>query len=262
VVIDNRSGSSTSIAADIAAKAAPNGYTLFMQDITTHGINASLYPKLPFDPVNDFSAVILVGYSPLVLVAHTAFPAGSVAELIEVARASPGKLNFASGGNGSSSHLAGELLKLMTKIEMTHVAYKGGALAMTDVISGQMPLLVFSLPGALPQIRAGRVKAIGVTSARRATAAPEIPTIAESGVAGYDASAGYGLLGPAALPRQIIAKLNSEILQILRNPEVAASIVRQGAEPVGGTPAEFLVYLKAEIGKWEKVVRAARLRPD
>ncbi|MBI4189575.1 MAG: tripartite tricarboxylate transporter substrate binding protein [Betaproteobacteria bacterium] len=261
IVVDNRSGATGVIAADIAAKAAPDGYTVLMI-AATHAVNAGFQKKLPYDPVKDFAAVVLVASSPNVLVANPSFPAKSVTELIALARAKPGQINFASGGTGGTTHLSGELLKLMANINLTHVPYKGGPLAISDVISGQMPLLFFSLPGALPQIKAGRVRAIAVTSTKRSGAAPEIPTMAESGVAGYEVANWYGILAPAATPKQIVGKLNAEILRALHSPDVAHAISRQGSDPLGSTPGDFESYLKSEIAKWTKVIRAADLRPD
>ena len=262
IVIDNRTGAATVIASEITAKAAPDGYTLFMQDIPSHAINASLYKKLPYDPIKDFAGVTMVASGPQVIVANPSLPIKSVTDLIEMARAKPGQLNFASGGSGSTAHLAAELLKMMANINLTHVPYKGGALAMTDVISGQVQMLFFSLTGALPQIKAGRVRAIAVTSAKRSGAAPEIPTVGESGVPGYEATNVYGVLVPAATPKPVVGKLNAAILQVLRSPAVSDEITRQGADPRGSTPGELENYLKSEIAKWAKVVRAANLRPD
>lgn len=261
IVVDNRPGAGSAIASDIAAKAAPDGYTLMMIG-ASYAVNAGLYKKLPFDPIKDFAAVILVASAPVVLVASPSLPVKSVAELIETARARPGQLNFASGGTGSITHLSGELLKSMANINLTHVPYKGGSLALADVISGQMQLLFFALPGALPQIKAGRVRAIAVTSTRRSGAAPEIPTFAESGVAGYEATSWSGVLAPAATPKLIVGRLNAEILRALRSRDVIDAITRQGADPLGSAPGEFESHLKSEVAKWTKVIREAGLRPE
>ncbi len=262
IIIDNRTGAATIVASSIAAKAAPDGYTLFMQDITTHAFNASLYKKLPFDPVKDFAAVTLVASTPQVLVCNPSLPIKSVGDLIEMARDKPGQLNLAFGGTGSGAHLAGELLKMMANIKLTHVPYKGGALAMTDLISGQVQLLFYSLPGAMPQIKAGKIRAVAVTSIKRAGAAPEIPTVAESGIAGYEVTTYIGLLAPAATPKRIVGKLNAEVLQALHSPDVAQAISRQGLDLLGSTQADFEKHLKSDLAKWSKVIRAADLHPD
>lgn len=262
IVVDNRTGASGAIANEITAKAAPDGYTLLMIS-SSYAVHAGFRKKLPYDPVKDFAAVALVASAPLILLANPSLPAKSVTELIEMARAKPGQLNLASsGGSGTITHLTGELLKLMANIDLMHVPYKGAAQALTDVISGQVQLLFSSVPAALPQIKSGRVRAIAVTSIKRSGAAPEIPTIAESGVAGYEATNWYGVLAPAATPKQIVGKLNVEILQALRSPDVADAITRQGADPLGGTPSEFASYLNAEIAKWTKVIRDAGVRPE
>lgn len=261
-VIDNRPGAGSAIASEITAKAAPDGYTLLMIG-TSFAINAGVYKKLSYDPVKDFAAVILVSSAPQVLVANLSLPAKSVTELIDLARAKPGQLNFASSGNGSTSHLAGELLKTMANINLTHVPYKGGsAVMMTDVMSGRMELLFLSLPGALPQIKAGRVRAIAVTSTKRSSAAPDVPSFAESGVPGYEATSWNGIVAPAAIPKQIVVKLNAEILRMLRRSEVIDAITRQGADPLGSTPAEFDAYLKTEVAKWKKLIGSSAVQLD
>ena len=261
-VVDNRPGAGSGDRLRDHGESRPDGYTLLMIG-TSFAINAGVYKKLPYDPVKDFAGVILVSSAPQVLVANLSLPASSVTELIDLARAKPGQLNFASSGNGSTSHLAGELLKSMAKIDLTHVPYKGGsAVMMTDVMSGRMELLFLSLPGALPQIKAGRVKALGVTSSKRSSAAPDVPSFAESGVPGYEATSWNGLVAPAAIPKQIVAKLNAEILRMLRRPDVIDAITRQGAEPLGSTPAEFDAYLKTEVAKWKKLIGSSAVRLD
>lgn len=261
-VVDNRPGAGTAIASEIVAKAAPDGYTLLMMG-ASFAVNAGIAKKLPFDPLKDFAGVALVASSPQVLVANLALPVKSVSDLIELARAKPGQLNFASSGSGSTSHLAGELLNLMAKINLTHVPYRGGsAVMMTDVIAGRMQLLFLSLPGALPQIKAGRVRGVAVTSTKRSAAAPDVPTFAESGVAGYEAASWNGVLAPAATPRLIVGKLNGEILRALRAPDVIDALSRQGADPLGSTPVEFENYLQAEIAKWKKLISASGAQID
>lgn len=261
-IVDNRPGAGTSIAADITAKAAADGHTLSMIG-ASFAVTAGLHKNLPYDPVRDFSGIALVSAAPQVMIANLALPAKSMQELTALARAKPGQLNFASSGNGSTSHLAGELLKMMANINLTHVPYKSGsAVMMTDVISGRMQLLFLSLPGALPQIRAARVRAIGVTSLKRSGAAPDVPTFAESGVPGYEATSWNGLVAPARTPRAIIGKLNAETLGVVRGADVVDAMTRQGADPLESTPAAFDDYLKAEILKWRKIIAASGAQSD
>lgn len=262
VVIDNKPGAAGSIAAEIAAKAPPDGYTLFMQDIPTHAINASLSKSLRFDSVKDFSSVILVASAPIVLVSNPAFPAKTLAQLVDMAKASPGKINFASGGTGASTHLAGELLKMTAGIDITHIAYKGAPLALADVMAGQVQLLFSSLPGALALIKSGKLQPIVLTSGSRSSSAPDIPSAAEAGFPGVEASQRFGLMAPAGTPAPIIGKLNAEILQVLRNPEVVQAIAKLGYDTIGGTPAELDNDLKSEMAKWAKVVRTANVRAE
>ena len=261
VVIDNRPGAGSVLASEITAKAAPDGHTLIMIS-SSHAANVGLYKTLPYDPVKDFAPVILVASSAQAFVANASFPGKSVADVIRLAGEKPGQLNFGSGGNGSTTHLAGELLNRMANIRLTHVPYKGAAPALAAVLAGEIQLMFSSLPGALGQIRAGKVKAIAVTSATRARSAPDIPTIAESGVPGYEATNWYCILAPRATPRAIVALLNSEVLRLLSSADVAESITRQGAEPLGGTPSEFESYLKSEIAKWSRIIKEGNLRAE
>ena len=258
-VVDNRPGAGSVIGSEITARAAPDGYTLLMIS-SSHAINAGFNKKLPYDPVRDFAAVTLVASAPNVLVVYPALPVKSVADLIELARAKPGQLNFASSGSGGSSHLSGELLKRMANIDLTHVPYKGAAPALTDVISGQVQLLFPSLPTVLTQIKAGRVRAIAVTSTKRSATLPDVATVAEAGVPGYEATNWYGLLAPAFTPKPVIGKLNAAILAALRTTEVADAFAGQGADAMGSTPGEFESYLKSEILEWTKVIRDAGVR--
>jgi len=261
VVIDNRPGAGSVLASEIVAKAAPDGHTLVMIS-SSHAASAGLYKTLPYDPVKDFAPVILVASSAQAFVANASFPGKSVADVIALAREKPGQLNFGSGGNGSTTHLAGELLNRMANIRLTHVPYKGAAPALAAVLAGEIQLVFSSLPGALGQIRAGKVKGIAVTSVTRARSAPDIPTIAESGVPGYEATNWFGILAPRATPRAIVALLNAEVSRLLSVAEVADSITRQGADPLGSTPSEFEGYLKTEIDKWTKLIREANLRVE
>ena len=262
VVVDNRSGAGGIIAAEITAKAPPDGYTLIMATIAAMATNVSLSRKLPYDPVRDFAPVTLVASQQLVLLVHPAVAAKSVQELIQLAKAKPGQLTFASAGSGSGGHLSGDLLKILANIDVTHVPYKGVAPALVDVISGQVAMTFSSMISGLPHVRSGKTRSLAVTGAHRSPAAPELPTMIESGVKGYESSTWYGLLAPKATPRAIVMKLNREIVAILQLPEVKNHLLAEGAEPVGNAPEEFGEFIKAELAKWGKVIRAAGLRTD
>jgi tripartite-type tricarboxylate transporter receptor subunit TctC len=261
VVIDNRPGAGSALASEITAKAAPDGYTLLMAS-SSHAANAALYQKLPYDPIADFAAVILTASAAQAFVANPSLPVKSASDVIQLAREKPGQLNYATGGTGSTTHLAGELFIRMANIRLTHVPYKGAAPALAAVLAGEVPLMFGSLPGTLAQIRAGRVRPIGVTSAKRSPSAPEIPTLAESGIPGYEATNWYGILAPRGTPASIVNHLNTEVLRLLHTPEVAEAVTRQGADPLGSTPAEFESYMKSEIAKWTRVVREAGIRAN
>ena len=259
VVVDNRPGAAGNIGADIVAKAPADGYTLLMMTMS-HAVGASLYTKLPFHPADSFSGVTLVGATTLVLLTHPSSSAKSLKELIALAKARPGQLSFGSSGIGGSPHLAGELLKLQTGINIVHVPYKGSGLAFADLIGGHVPLLMSALPGALPHIRSGRVRAIAVTSVQRSQAVSEVPTIAESGVPGYDVRHWFGALAPAGTERTIIDRLHDEFVAVLHMPDVAEAFGRAGTDPVSNKPREFDAYLRAEIARWGKVIKEAGVR--
>ena len=254
-VVDNRPGAGGNIGAELVARSPADGYTLLMGTVGTHAINASLYAKMPYDHVKDFAPVILVAAVPNVLVVHPSLPVHSVAELIAYAKANPGKLNFASSGSGTSIHLAGELFKVMAGVQMTHVPYKGSAPAIADLVGGQVQLMFDNLPSALAQIKAGKLRALAVTSAQRAAALPDAPTIAESGLPGYEASSWFGLLAPAGTPADVVAKINGEIARWLASPEAKEKLSSQGAIAAGGTPEDFARHIAAETAKWQRVVR-------
>lgn len=261
VVVENRPGAGGNIGADAVAKAEPNGYTLLMGTIAS-AISVSLYRKLPYDLVNDLVPVTLVVLVPNVLVVHPSLPARSVRDFIQLTKSNPGQLNYASSGNGSAPHLAAEMFKMMAHVEMAHVPYKGISPAMTDLVSGQVPLMFTSVDSALPQVKAGKLRALAVTSARRSSVLPDLPTMAESGLPGFEVTAWGGILAPARTPREIINALNIEIVKILRVPDVKERLSGLGAEPVGDTPEQFVAFINAEIAKWAKVVKASGARVD
>jgi tripartite-type tricarboxylate transporter receptor subunit TctC len=247
VVVDNKPGAGGNIGADFVAKSAPDGYTLVMGAIATHAINAALYRNLPYDPVRDFRHVALLVQVPNVLVVNTSVPARSVAELTQYARQNPGKLNFASGSTGSTGHLAGELFKQMTGTDMTHVPYKGAAPAVADLLAGRVELMFDNLASAAPNIRAGKVRALAVTTLRRAASLPDLPTLDESGLKGFDMSTWWGLMAPAATPEPIVQRLASESRSILAFADIAERWRQMGSEPPSArTPAEFTAFVERE----------------
>ncbi len=261
VVIDNRGGAGGIIGMELVKTAVPDGYTLLL---STAGFTAmpALHKNLPFDPVRDFTGVIVAQSGMYVLVVNMAAPLKSVKELIAHAKANPGKLDFASAGTGTTIHLAAELFKSMAQINMTHVPYKGAAPALTDVISGQVQTMFAASLNALPLIRGGKLRALGLTSARRSTLAPELPTIAESGLPGYEVTGWYGLAAPMHTPRAIVRKLNTESNQALKSPELVERLRAQGLEIVGGTPDEASALVKRDVARWTKVIRDAGIQRD
>ncbi|HSF46862.1 MAG TPA: tripartite tricarboxylate transporter substrate binding protein [Burkholderiales bacterium] len=260
VVIDNRPGANGNIGAQIAAKAAPDGYTLLMSPASTLTHNPSLYSKMPFDPLKDLAPISIVAETPMVVVVNPAIPAKSIKELVDLAKSKPGALSFASPGTGSSPHLSGELFKVMTKTDMVHVPYKGAAPAVTDLVGGQVQLMFDTIVSSLPHVKSGKLRALAVTPAKRSPLLPELPTVAEAGVPGYEATTWFGLLAPAGTPKPIIEKLHNEVVKILKTPDMKSRLDQLGAEPIGNTPEEFTAAMKQEMAKWAKVVADAGIR--
>ena len=259
VIVDNRAGAAGNIGTEVAAKANPDGYTLIMGTAGTHGINVSLYRQLNWHPLRDFAPVSLVAMVPNIMVVNNALPFKSVRELIAYAKANPGKLSYGSPGNGSTAHLSMELFKSMTGNNPVHIPYKGSAGVLADVMGGQIAVTIDNMPPYLPQVKAGKIRALAVSPAKRSTAAPDLPTIAEAGVPGYDSGAWFGLLAPAGTPKDIVNKLSAETARILKMPDVNKRISELGGEPVGSTPEEFAALIKSEIAKWAKVIKDANV---
>ncbi len=262
VVVDNKPGAGGNIGADIVAKSPADGYTILMGAVATHAINPTLYASIPYDPVRDFAPITQVASTPNVLVVNPAVPVATVAEFIAYAKANSGKLNFASGSTGSAGHLAGELFKAMAGIEMTHVPYKGAAPAMNDLIGGQIHLMFDNLASSLGQVRAGKVRALAVTTAKRTPLAPELPTIAEAGLPGFDISTWFGVFAPAGTPREALDRLHGQFTRALAAPDVREKMQNLGAEPVGNHPEEFAAYIRAEGEKYARVIKASGARAD
>ena len=261
VVVDNLPGAGGIIATDKAAKAAPDGYTLLLAN-TAHGINPSLYKSLPYDAVASFAPVIKVADLTLVLVVNPAFPARSVRELIALAKARPGELHYASSGVGQSLHLAAELMKSMAGVDIVHVPYKGSAPARADLLAGQVEMMFESAIGVMPFVQAGRLRALGVSGAQRSPAMPDVPTLSEAGVAGYEASGWLGILAPAGTPAAIVASLNADMNAVLRQADVSGLLADNGADVAGGSPDQFAAFVATEIAKWAKVVKATGIKPE
>ncbi len=261
VVLDNRAGAAGILATDIVAKANPDGYTLLMNAIS-HAANASMYSKLPYDTLRDFAPVVLFADVPIMLVVRSPSSLNSPADLIALARAKPGQLNFAAGGVGASSHLAGELFRSMARIQWQTIQYKGGGPTLIDLLGGQVDFTFSPMASSIQQVKAGRLKALGVTSTKRVPLMPDLPTIAESGLPGYAASAWYGVMAPARVPQDIIQKLNREINALLKNPEFREGMLTRGAVPMGGSSAEFGAFIQREVAKYAALVKESGIKVE
>lgn len=262
VVVEFKPGAGTTLGTDFVAKSPPDGYTILLSASTTMSINASLYSKLPYDTLKDLAPVSLLAAIPNMLVANLALPANTVPELIALAKASPGKLNYASPGSGTTPHLAGELFKTAAGINMVHVPYKGAGPAIIDVLGGHVPMLFDNIPSVQPQVNSGKMKALAVTSAKRSPAMPNVPTFAEAGLAGFEANSWWAILAPAGTPKEIIVRLNAEVVKALNDAGIRERFVGLGADPATGTPEECSAHIKGEVAKWAAIVKASGARVD
>ena len=261
VVVDNRAGANGTIGADIAAKAPPDGYTLSMIS-SSHSVNPSIMKKLPYDLINDLAPITQATTQPYALILHPSVAAKSVKELIALVKAKPNSLNYGSSGTGGLSHLSGALLCSMTGITMTHIPYKGGSPALTDLVGGQIQMLFSTILQAQSQLKGGRVRALAVTTARRSAGAPDLPTMQEAGVAGYEVAGWYGMVAPLKTPAAIIARLNTETVKALRAADIKDKLAADGSEPVGSTSEAFSLHIKTEVAKWQKLVKDANIRAE
>jgi tripartite-type tricarboxylate transporter receptor subunit TctC len=261
VIVENRPGAGGVVGCEIVAKAAPDGYTLIMGNAGSHGINAAVYSKLPYDILKDFAPVSQIAIAPNIFVINPGLPVHTIPEFIAYAKARPGQLSYASGGNGSSSHMSMELLKSMAGIDVVHVPYKGSTPALTDVISGQDAVMSVNMPPAVPHVKAGTLRALAVTTRTRAPSMPDLPTVAES-LPGYETVAWFGVLAPAGTPKDVVNRLSVEIAKIARSPEMRERLAGMGAEPVGGTPEEFGAVMARDIAKWTALAKSVGIKID
>jgi tripartite-type tricarboxylate transporter receptor subunit TctC len=261
VLIDNRTGAGGNIGADIVAKSPPDGYTLVIGNIGTHAVNLSLFPSMPFDTIKDFTPIVHLLDAEGLLIVNPSIIATTVPELIALARSQPGKLSYGSGGVGTTSHLAGELFKSMTKVDIVHIPYKGNVPAITDLLGGQTSMAFATMPTVLPHVRAGKLRPLAVLGTARSPALPDVPTVAES-VPGFEVSNWIGLFGPAGMPPAIVARLNAEVQKIMRSPEIQKRLETEGAKFIPMTPEQFAAFQKAELTKWAKTIKDANIKVD
>ena len=262
VIVEAKPGAGGNIGADFVAKSTPDGYTLLMGASGPLAINASLFSKLPYDPAKDFAPVVLSASVPLVLVAHPSLPVKNVREFIALIKARPAQFNYASAGPGSPQHLTAEMFKFMTKVEMTHIPYKGSGPAIVDLIGGQIPFAFESMIPVLPHVKGGKLRGLAVTSAQRSPVLPQVATVAEGGVPGFESIAWYGVVAPAGTPKEVVAKLNGEMVRIANMPDIKQRLMEMGSPPVAGTPDQFGALIRSEIPKWAKVVKQANVSLD
>lgn len=262
VVIDNRAGAAGNLASELVGKGNPDGYTLLMATVSSHGINPGLYKKLPYDPVKDYAPVTLIASYPLILAVNPGVPVKNVKDLIALAKSKPGAVRFGSSGNGSPGHLSGEIFKGMAAVDLVHVPYKGGAPSTLAVLSGEVQITFATLPGAMPHIKSGKLNGPAVTTAKRSPALPEVPTIAESGLPGFDVSSWAGLMAPVGTPKDIVHKLNTAAVKALASLEMRERLANEGAEPVGNTPEQFAAFVKVELAKWAQAIKQAGAQID
>jgi tripartite-type tricarboxylate transporter receptor subunit TctC len=261
-IIDNRAGAGGIVGAEILAKAPPDGYTIMIATPGILAVNPGLHNNLPYDTLRDFAGVTTAVTSASIMVVHPSMPVSNVTDLIRFARARPGQMTYASSGNGSASHLGTEMFKSMAHVDIIHIPYKGAAPGVVDLVGGHVQLMIIGIPVAVPHVRTGKLKALGVTSLKRSPAAPQVPTLDESGLPGYEVLNWYGVIAPAKTPREIIAKLNGEIRRVLQAPEMRPRLQAEGFEVVGNAPEEFDAYIRSELAKWTKVVKQAHIKPD
>jgi len=262
VVVDNRGGAGGLVGATLAATALPDGYTLFLASLGNLAVNPALHEKPPYDPIRDFAPITLLATSSFIIVVTNSLPATSIKEFVALAKAKPGSLNYGSAGAGSSLHLTAEIFRQATGINIVHVPYKGTAPAITELIAGQVQVMFSTMPPALSQVRAGKLRGLGVTTAKRAAAAPELPTVAEAGFPGFDVSNWQGMVGPAKLPRALVDRLNADLNAVLKTPQMVDTLAAQGLEAAGGTPQQFAALIKTEVAKYAAVIKAAGIKAE